>query len=358
MPIGGKWKSVFLLHAAPPGAPRRVGDLKSMPVYKGRMNPSRLAFIALIWPTSILCGAACSTTFSHTIGPVGCYTTEPNFGAASPLSSVTRLAIPRNAILRIAPRWFSGELTHEGRQGPQSELQLLIRARTVDNGTVSWFFDTTSASAELSHGGNHDSRRHYHLPFGGKESGEIRVKALVALEFLVATLDSPQDGADPYLKGAARLAMAPGVHTTARQELDVMESAVRQAGGTIELAVRLPIVLTDKQDAYHEVRWFVAVEDGPLAKRVEEKGDVQDSIRSSPSLALERRGTSAGPMLRSHDGQPVPFSGLLVVSITTEVVDHGKPRAPGEIDSPDEKNKRPPNPLDQPPPSLLSHRFH
>lgn len=287
----------------------------------------------------------------------GCFVGAASLFEAAVAADGTRLLplpallVPANAELQFAPAWFFGVLADAA---PGRSVQVVVRARHADGAFTTLLLGPTlpgdgSRPIAASDAGSPSGR--VILDLAGPATAPLAARDLIALEFLVATLPTPDEETGPVGRarvGGAALFDVPPARTTRAAGLAAIEAATRATGARLELALRVPITLTPPIAPCANSHRVVALEADPSPRRGAGPSDLERLDRawwlddraepsaSAPPIpsAPSAPATPATPTVpaRPATRAGIPLLGLsaLAIDLTITVPDHTLklPRAP------------------------------
>jgi hypothetical protein len=300
----------------------------------------------LVVPAALVLMVACAHGPQHSLGAVDAFVADE----AGRLERVVALALPREAEIAVHPRWFAGQLSPPGSPAPR--LQAYLRAVREDGGVTQWALAGDSEGREDASVGLGDASQNgrYRQALAATQAPLVRARDLAALEVLIAALPargSSPDGAPPLIawSGAAALAQAPPARCVDGPTLSRAERVAREAGGRLELAVRLPLLLVPAPpDATDFSVLLVLVEADPWPSR---PVGFHDRLRLDSVQRLSGPdGVPTYPATTSQ-GLAVAHTSAIVLELRVQVPKDPAPLPPDRPEPP-----RPPQPGEEPPPQL------
>lgn len=243
--------------------------------------PRGVRLVALALPAALSVAAACAP--ARSLGP----SFLQGEGGAD-VETLRALAIPADAMVVLRLKSFDGRLS--GDAGRDVRFQVVVRARHRDGGTVTWpVVGGRRLCLPLPNG------RH-HLSLESAEAVRFHARDLEAIEVLVATVAGSGERGD-LLSGALAVAAAPPADTSDPARLEALEAAARAAGGTLELALAVPVETAPSPGLGTVLREVVLVERA--------RDGAGEAGRLTLTLELEVRDHRVRPPDRPRD-DPAP----------------------------------------------------
>lgn len=213
---------------------------------------------------SALLFSACANQ-AATLGPVALFELADDGVTLRPLEE---LRLPNRSELTIHPQWYIGALSGPA-EGARTRIQVQIRTRRADGleQRILLTGDNSDVAGRSERIARVAGTMRVHAPLTPRRFGPIRAYDTQSMELLVAQLSAQwlkEQAIQGQPIGVQGLRRSPPLNCLDSRRLAAAERAVKAAGGSLELAVAIPVLQPRSTGSTNRTRWIVAVEAEPL----------------------------------------------------------------------------------------------